>query len=88
MAAPVKLTVSEGVALAMELADAVGHDQLLTVLTATLGVQRALALAEDHTGRISKAERAAALEAIETAAKNGKPNERLYAIEAWIRSHR
>jgi hypothetical protein len=64
VAAPVKLTVSEGVALAMELADAVGHDQLLTVLTATLGVQRALALAEDHTGRISKAETAALVKAV------------------------
>jgi len=64
VAAPVKLTVSEGVALAMELADVVGHDQLLTVMTATLGVQRALALAEDHTGRISKAETVALIKAI------------------------
>lgn len=64
MAAPVKLTVSEGVALAMELADVVGYNQLLTVLTATLGVQRALALAEDHTGRISKAETVALIKAV------------------------
>lgn len=64
MAAPVKLTVSEGVALAMELADVVGYNQLLTVLTATLGVQRALALAEDHTGRITKTETAALVKAI------------------------
>ena len=64
MAAPAKLTVSEGVALAMELADVVGYNQLLTVLTATLGVQRALALAEDHTGRISKAETLALVKAI------------------------
>ena len=64
MAAPVKLTVSEGVALAMELADVVGYDQLLTVLTATIGVQRALALAEDHTGRITKAETVALVKAV------------------------
>ena len=64
MAAPVKLTVSEGVALAMELADVVGYDQLLTVMAATIGVQRALALAEDHTGRISKAETVALIKAI------------------------
>lgn len=64
MAAPVKLTVSEGVALAMELADVVGYNQLLTVLTATLGVQRALALAEDHTGRISKSETVALIKAV------------------------
>jgi hypothetical protein len=64
VAAPVKLTVSEGVALAMELADAVGHDQLLTVLTATIGVQRAFTLAEDHTGRISKAETVALIKAV------------------------
>ncbi len=64
MAAPVKLTVSEGVALAMELADVVGYDQLLTVMAATIGVQRALALAEDHTGRISKAETVALVKAI------------------------
>jgi hypothetical protein len=64
VAAPVKLTVSEGVALAMELADVVGYNQLLTVLTATLGVQRALALAEDHTGRISKAETVALIKAV------------------------
>ena len=64
MAAPVKLTVSEGVALAMELADVVGYDQLLTVMAATIGVQRALALAEDHTGRITKTETAALVKAI------------------------
>jgi hypothetical protein len=64
VAAPVKLTVSEGVALAMELADVVGYNQLLTVLTATLGVQRALALAEDHTGRISKSETVALIKAV------------------------
>ena len=35
-----------------------------------------------------KAERAAALSAVETAGKNGKVNDRLEAIEEWIRSHK
>ena len=39
-----------------------------------------------HAAR--KAQRAAALAAVEDASKNGKINERLDAIEAWIRSHR
>lgn len=39
-----------------------------------------------HAAR--KAERAAALAAVKTASKNGKVNDRLDAIEAWIRSHR
>lgn len=64
MAGPVKLTVDEGVALAMALADRVGYDQLLTVLTAALGVKRAFALAEDHTGRISKSETVALIKAV------------------------
>ena len=35
-----------------------------------------------------KAQRAAAAQAVENASKNGKVNDRLAAIEAWIRSHR
>ena len=35
-----------------------------------------------------KAQRAAAAQAVENASKNGKVNDRLDAIEAWIRSHR
>ena len=35
-----------------------------------------------------KAERAASLAAVKTASKNGKVNDRLDAIEAWIRSHK
>jgi hypothetical protein len=64
MAGPVKLTKEEGVALAMALADRVGYDQLLTVLAATIGVQRALDLTERHEGRITKAETLALVKAI------------------------
>ncbi len=39
-----------------------------------------------HAAR--KAQRAAAGQAVENASKNGKVNDRLDAIEAWIRSHR
>ena len=64
MAAPVKLTKAEGIALAEALASRVGHAQVLTALVATIGAQRSLDLVKRQEGRISKAETVALVKAI------------------------
>lgn len=64
MAAPVKLTQAEALALVSALEQRVGYDQLLAVLIAAIGAQRALALVEEKAGRITKAETVVLVKAI------------------------
>ena len=64
MAAPVKLTKAEGIALAEALAARVGHANVLTALVVVLGAERANELFVRHEGRISKAETVALVKAI------------------------
>ena len=64
MAAPVKLTKVEGIALAEALAARVGYANLVGALASAIGSERALALVESREGRISKAETVALVKAI------------------------
>lgn len=64
MAAPVKLTKAEGIALAEALAARVGHANVLLALVSTLGAERATGIVERREGRISKAETVALVKAI------------------------
>lgn len=64
VAAPFKLTKAEALALVSVLERRVGYDQLLTVLVAAIGSQRAFALVEEKAGRITKAETVTLVKAI------------------------
>lgn len=64
MAAPVKLTVSEGVALVAALEKRVGYDALAFALVGAIGAERAGKLIAEKQGRISKAETVALIKAI------------------------
>ena len=64
MVTPVKLTKAEALALVSALERRVGYEQLLTVLVATIGVQRALALVKEKSGHITKAETVRLVKAI------------------------
>jgi len=64
VAAPVKLTVSEGVALVAALEKRVGYDALAFALVGAIGAERAGKLIAEKQGRISKAETVALIKAI------------------------
>lgn len=64
MAAPVKLTLAEALALVAELEKAVGYDALAFALVGAIGAERAGKLIADKTGRISKAETVALVKAV------------------------
>jgi hypothetical protein len=64
MAAPVKLTKAEGIALAEALAARVGHANVLLALVSAIGAERATGIVERQEGRISKAETLALVKAI------------------------
>ena len=64
MAAPVKLTKAEGVALVAALEKRVGYDALAFALVGAIGAERAWKLIAEKQGRISKAETVALIKAI------------------------
>lgn len=64
MAAPVKLTKSEALALVAELEKAVGYDALAFALVGAIGAARAGSLIANKEGHISKAETVALVKAI------------------------
>ena len=64
MAAPVKLTKAEGVALVAALEKRVGYDALAFALVGAIGAERAGKLIAEKQGRISKAETVALIKAI------------------------
>lgn len=64
MAAPVKLTRQEALALIDALVARVGYTQILSALVSVIGIERATELDENRVGRISKAETVALIKAI------------------------
>lgn len=64
MAAPVKLTKAEGIALVAALEKRVGYDALAFALVGAIGAERAGKLIAEKQGRISKAETVALVKAI------------------------
>jgi len=64
VAAPVKLTKAEGVALVAALEKRVGYDALAFALVGAIGAERAGKLIAEKQGRISKAETVALIKAI------------------------
>lgn len=64
MAAPVKLTKAEGVALVAALEKRVGYDALAFALVGAIGAERAGKLIAEKQGRISKAETVALVKAV------------------------